>query len=173
MRRRSVYAGWLAVALLLSSGCSASDRTQPAIDVAEALAQRVSYLMEHNFAIEVFPVPHHTGAPPACAARVFGIDPSTATTVSEVSNVYSWVYCEERLPGGATGDQVSVPVAIHLATRPSIELPSDGEAYPASVGKIFPSDLRNIATDPPAYVEELVQQVVTTRPSPSPRPQHR
>jgi len=166
MRRGSVYAGWLAVAVLLSSGCSASDRTQPAVDVAEALVQQVAYMVEHNFAKEVFPVRHHSGAPPACAARVFGVDPSTAARVSDVSTVYAWVYCEERLPGGALGDQVSAPVAIHLAARPSIELPSDGEAYPASVAKIFPSDLWNIATYPPAYVGDLVQLVAATRPSP-------
>lgn len=156
----------LALIIALSSGCSAPERAQPSVAVAEALAQRVVHLMEDNFAEQI--APHHAGSL-ACAVHVFGVDPSTAASANDVSTVYAWVYCEERLTGPLPGDQVSVPVAIHLDATPSIELPSDGEEYSGSVAKIFPSDLRSTATYPPPYVEDLVQQVAATRPSPSPQ----
>jgi hypothetical protein len=154
------------VVLAFSSGCSASERTPPPVEVADTLAQRVVYLMEHDFAEDV--APHHASSL-ACGAHVFGMDPSTAASDSKVSKVYAWVYCEERLPGGQLGDQVSVPVAIRLTAKPSIQLPSDGEAYAASIAKIFPSDLRSTATYPPQYVGDLVQAVATARPGPAPQ----
>jgi hypothetical protein len=156
----------LTVIIALSSGCSAPERTQPSAAVAEALAQRVVHLMEDNFAEEI--APHHAGSL-ACAVHVFGVDPSTAASANDVSIAYAWVYCEERLRGPLLGDQVSVPVAIHLTATPSIDMPSDGEEYSSSVAKIFPSDLRSTATYPPPYVEDLVQEVAATRPSPSPQ----
>src|SRR5262249_51399466 len=121
-------------------------------------------LLEHDFGEEV--APHHADNL-ACAARVFGIDPSTATRAGQVLTVYAWTYCEERLTGGFLGDQVSMPVAIHLA-GPSIETPSVGDAYPASIAGTFPRGLRQTATDEPPYMEDLVRQVAATRPRPSP-----
>lgn len=156
----------LSVVLALSSGCGTARRTQPPVPVAEALAQSVVHLMENNFAEQV--IPHHAG-PLACAAHVFGMDPSTAPSVGDVSTVYAWVYCEERLPGALLGDRVSIPVAIHLAATPSIEIPEDGEDYPPSIRRIFPSDLQQMAMFSPPYIEDLVRQVAATRPSPSPQ----
>jgi len=120
--------------------------------------------MEHNFA-ETVP-PHHTGSF-ACAAHVFGIDPSTATSAQDVKAVYAWVYCEETLPSHLLGDQIFVPVAIHLATPPTIEIPEDGDDFPGSVAKIFPAELRDIVTYAPPYVSDLMHQVEAIRPSPS------
>ena len=134
MRRgRALVGWWLAAIVVLSSGCGAGERAEPAPDVANALAQRVATLLERNFGEEI--APHHAENL-TCAAHVFGMDPSTATRVSEVSTVYAWAYCEDRLPGGVLGDQVSVPAAIHLGSRPSIKLPQDGETYPASIAEI-------------------------------------
>jgi hypothetical protein len=163
MRKGRVIAGCLAAVLVSATG-GCTVREEPPADVTQPLTQRVSDLMAHDFSESI--APHHTGSF-TCASHVFGVDPSTARSAADVEEVYAWVFCEETLPSGQTGDGIEVPVAIHLTTPPSLELPEDGEDYADSVAKIFPASLQGTADSAPPYVQDLIQQVRAARPSPT------
>ncbi|MBO0869760.1 MAG: hypothetical protein J2P15_14465 [Micromonosporaceae bacterium] len=162
-----------AVALVWSvAGCvggasgDPAPASPPSTTVRQVLDARVVDLVEHRFPqIITF---HRN--PIACAARTFGTDPETAADASDVSIAYAWLYCEEELPGGGTGDQATVPVAAHLVGTPRVEAPSSGEVYPADVDRIFPRSLRGTAIKPPTYVADVITAVANQRSAAAPAP---
>jgi hypothetical protein len=122
-------------------------------------------------------VTEEPGFRPICAARPFGVN-SPSGKGGEAETIYAWIYCKwipEKTDAPIDTHSLMAlmaPIAVHLGSNTTYEVPSDGEQYPRSLKKIFPSSLLEAAKhgNPPAMEPELdkrISQILPTSPSPS------
>ncbi|WP_155123579.1 MULTISPECIES: hypothetical protein [unclassified Actinoplanes] len=103
-----------------------------------------------------------TGDRLACAVRVIGADPPTATAAAQVRTAYVWSLCETV--GARVQSGSSMPAAVHLTVPPTVETPGDGVAYGPDLERIFPARLRDAVLDVDgAALEPQVRQRIRER----------
>ena len=124
-------------------------------------------------------VTRDSGLRPICVARPFGVNPPSGTG-AKAETIYAVIYCK-WIPDSAQAAPIDTrqlmaltgPIAVHLGSTTTYEMPSDGEHYESSLKKIFPSSLLGAAQDggdPPSMEQELdkrISRILPTSPSPS------
>jgi hypothetical protein len=83
-----------------------------------------------------------------CKARAFGLEPSGATGIDEVTTIYAWAFCRDKHGGTAE----MVPAAIDRAG--TVRIPPDDD-WAAAVKRIFPADVRDAVYHEPKSMADL------------------
>jgi hypothetical protein len=123
--------------------------------VRDALALEVREIMEQGAGRAVVTLSTVTVL---CAVRPLGADPQGATRVEEVRVAYVWAFCWV-VDGGTKSTGASLPVAVHFGPPVDVEQPVDGSGYTASVRRMFPDRLYDVAFDNNRYAAELAPKV--------------
>lgn len=127
-----------AAAVLVLSGCGGTaQQPVPTGPLADAADQQAAHAV--------------AAAQPGmnCLARAFGLRPADATSIDQVTTIYAWVYCHSK-----DSDTASVmPAAV--GPDDTVQIPSDA-SYADDLDRIFPADVRDLATDVPPSMQQLV-----------------
>ncbi|WP_214106312.1 hypothetical protein [Acrocarpospora catenulata] len=112
-------------------------------DMRRELAVRVIDILEQSSTADHHKHGHDFGDKPAriiCAVDPFGVEPYTATKVTEVRRVFAQHMCAITDTGDPWAKSVRAagPLAVDLANPPKVEIPQSGEGYPEHVRQIIP-----------------------------------
>lgn len=78
-----------------------------------------------------------------CTATAFGMDPSSATAIGQVTTAYAYINCHDVDSDNVDSTNSNV-IALHFTSPPTFEAPSDGSGA-AGIAHVFPPALRDIA----------------------------
>jgi hypothetical protein len=144
------------------SGCesSAADTSKkPAVPFAAQLGPASARIVARDGTL--FPLAtadHELGA--VCVVEPFGIKPAKPAQVSDVTTVYGWALCAEKVAGGGEGGENLIAPAVFDLTHGRVTLPRDGEdTYGSDLKRLFPGSLRAYAEASPIDLTALQSQL--------------
>jgi len=158
---RSAIAAMVLLAVSAVSGCesSADTSTKPAVPFAAQLAPISAQIAARDGSL--FPLAaddHELGA--VCVVEPFGIKPAKPAKVSDVTTVYGWALCAEKVVGGGEGGENLIAPAVFDMSNEDVTLPRDGEdTYGSDLKRLFPGSLRAYAEASPTDLPALQSQL--------------
>jgi hypothetical protein len=141
------------------SGCGSNTDATTNVPFAAQLGPASARIVARDGSL--FPLAaedHELGA--VCVVELFGIKPAQPAKVSDVTTVYGWALCAEKVAGGGEGGENLMAPAVFDLSRGRVTLPRDGEdTYGSDLERLFPGNLRAYAEASPTDLPALQSQL--------------